>query len=362
MKILHISFIGRGNAPTGLQEAVVALSNYQRKLGNEVMVVSLSQCSKVDNVNIIYHKTNNEFRDFVLKYNPDIAVFHSLYEWEQVTYSRILRNHDIPYIIVFHGGDSRDNAKKGWLKKKIANILFFNNFIKHANRVVYLNQNEFVKSVFNKINNRYAIIPNGVNLPIAPKPLLVNVPMKIAFVSRMDYYGKGLDVLLTAIKKMKDEGWAEKICFMFYGNAEQNVIDMITELISIAEYRGFVTGQSKREAFETASISILPSRSEGMPMTVLESLSYGRPCIVTRMTNMADLIEENGCGWVIDLTVESIVTTVKHAYNELIQPNNTYQDKCKNVVLGFSWKTIAKMSIDLYDIILQERTELRGKN
>lgn len=359
MKILHISFIGRGDAPTGLQEAVISLSNNQRKFGNEVKVVSLSQCSKIDNVNIIYCRSSNEFRVFMLKFQPDIAVFHSLYEWEQLSYSRILRKYNIPYILVFHGGASRDNAKKGWLKKKIANTLFFNNFIKHASRVVYLNQNEFLKSVFKKINNKYAIIPNGVNLPINPKPLQAIVPLKIAFVSRMDYYGKGLDILLSAIKILKEEGWAEKIRFMFYGKGEQNVLDIITELNPIAEYRGYVTGQSKREAFESSCINILPSRSEGMPITILESLSYGRPCIVTRMTNMAELMEEYGCGWVIDLTVESIVTTVKEAYNELMQHNKTYQDKCKKVVIGFSWNTIAKMSIDLYDLVIQERIKLR---
>lgn len=43
-----------------------------------------------------------------------------------------------------------------------------------------------------------------------------------------------------------------------------------------------------------------------MPLSVLEVLSYGIPCVVTLQINMADLIEENSCGWGTELEPRTI--------------------------------------------------------
>ena len=51
---------------------------------------------------------------------------------------------------------------------------------------------------------------------------------------------------------------------------------------------------------------IQPSRTEGMPNTVLEAMSIGIPCAVTPQTNMADIIENSGNGWVINLDEKEI--------------------------------------------------------
>ena len=233
--------------------------------------------------------------------------------------------------MVFHGGASRDNAKKGWLKKIIANLLLFNWFIYKAKAVVYLSENEYKKSVFKRINSNYTILPNGVNVPddIIPSRV-VQEKMNITFLSRIDYYGKGIDVLLEAIKKLQCEGWEDKIEFNFYSNKYDDTYKLLLEYGDFVKYHGFVAGYEKAEVLKKASINILPSRSEGMPMTILEALSYGCPCMVTPMTNMAELIKENHCGWVIELTAESITETIKKAYEELSVSPNKYFEECRN--------------------------------
>lgn len=355
MKILNVAFYGTDNKVGGICLVVESLSKEWRNNSNIVETVLTSNCNYVNGKTVHYYRNQAQFAEYVSRYIPDIVVFHSLYEWQQITYSSILRKFKIPYILVFHGGASCDNAKKGWLKKKIANLIFFNKFIRNASRVVYLNKNELSKSVFRSINDNYAIIPNGIDLPNNPKSIQLNGIMTITFISRMDYYGKGLDVLIPAMKKLKDEGWSDRIRFKLYGTAEPNVTKMLEELSLIADCGGFVTGKAKCDAFEISSINILPSRSEGMPMTILESLSYGRPCIVTRMTNMAELIEENNCGWVIDLTVESIVETIKNAYKDLRENGNAYQQRCRKVASEYSWDIIAKRSINLYLQVIREQ-------
>ena len=257
--------------------------------------------------------------------------------------------------MVFHGGASRDNAKKGWLKKKVANLLLFNWFIHKAKAVVYLSENEYKKSVFKRTNKNYTILPNGVNVPNEVLPSRVVLEkMNITFLSRIDYYGKGIDVLLEAVKKLQCEGWKDKLEFNFYGNKYDDTYKLLLEYGDFVKYHGFVAGNEKAEVLKKASINILPSRSEGMPMTILEALSYGCPCMVTPMTNMAELIKENHCGWVIDLTAESITKTIKKAYEELSVNPDKYVEKCRKTAEKYSWDNVAKKTIMFYQEIVKK--------
>ncbi len=354
MKILHIAYFGRSGKLNGIYEAVTCLANAQKKMNSEVQIAITTNHSIVDKQFIHYTPDIKEFKRVLDSFKPDIVVFNSLYEIQQITFSYLLRKRGIPYVLVFHGGASRDNAKKGWLKKKIANLLLFNWFIHKAKAVVYLSENEYRKSIFKRINRNFTILPNGVSVPNDSNfSRLVPKKMNINFLSRIDYYGKGIDVLLEAVKKLQSEGWEDKIEFNFYGNKYDDTYKMLLEYGDFVKYHGYVTGYEKAEVLKNASIIILPSRSEGMPMTILEALSYGCPCMVTPMTNMAELIEENCCGWVIDLTAESIADAIKRAYEELSINPNKYAEQCINTARKYSWDNVAKESILFYQSIIK---------
>lgn len=355
MKILHIAYFGRSGKLNGIYEAVTCLASAQISLNNDVKIAITTEQSVVDGQFIHYTPTTKKFKQLLSAYKPDIVVFNSLYEIQQITFSHLLRKHNIPYVLVFHGGASKDNAKKGWLKKKIANLLLFNWFIHKARAVVYLSENEYKKSVFKRVNKNYAILPNGVNVPndFIPSRVIPN-KMNVTFLSRIDYYGKGIDVLLEAVKKLQGEGWDDRVEFNFYGNKYDDSYKLLLEYGDFVKYHGFVSGNEKADVLKKASINILPSRSEGMPMTILEALSYGCPCMVTPMTNMAELIKENHCGWVIELTAESITETIKKAYEELSVSPNKYFEECRNTAKRYSWDNVAKKSIMFYQKIIMK--------
>ena len=349
-----MAYFGRRGKLNGIYEAVTCLAGALQKLGNDVKISITTEQTVVDGYYIIYTPSVKEFRNLIESFMPDIVVFNSLYEIQQITFSHLLRKHKIPYVLAFHGGASKDNARKGWLKKKIANCLLFNYFIHKAKAVVYLNENEYTKSIFKKINQTYKILPNGVNIPKEVSVLPIHNKMNLIFLSRIDYYGKGIDVLLKAIQILKDEGWEDKIEFNFYGNKYDDTYKLLLRYGDFVKYHGFVTGSEKETVLENASLNILPSRSEGMPMTILEALSYGCPCMVTQMTNMAELIKDNHCGWVIELTAESIVLNIKKAYNELTINPNMYYENCRNTAKKYSWNNIAKETLMFYHEIIKD--------
>lgn len=348
MKILHIAYFGQNRQMNGVAEAVLNLARAQIKLGENVKLAMINDHDLVDGKFIYYIKKTNEFKNLLENFKPDIVSFHSIYYLQQITFSKILRKKSIPYVYVFHGGASSDNAKKHALKKQIGNFIFFNRIIRHAKKVVYLNENEKNKSVFIDINNNGIVIPNGVELH--NNPFLDNKSgiINISFISRMDYWGKGLDILFEVICKIKNTSLENKVRFSFFGYDINNTGEKFDKVGDLSHYYGYVSGDKKEKAFLDSDIMILPSRSEGMPMTVLESLSYGVPCIVTPETNMADLIEAENCGWVTTLSVDDMLNTIEKSVFELPSKKKEYFENCKRAVQSYSWNNIASLTINMY--------------
>lgn len=355
MKILHIAYFGQNRQMNGVGEAVINLAQAQVSQGHHVKLAMGNDHDLIDGQFIFLTDTTRNFCALLDEFSPDIAVFHSLYEKFQIPFSRVLRKRKIPYVLVFHGGASKDNARKHALKKRIANLIFFNRIIRNAERVVYLNDNEKEKSVFRRLNDRDAIIPNGVNLPTNDFKRHVDDKITISFISRMDYWGKGLDVLSEAIARLKDLSIGSKLHFAFYGYATDDTYKVFDAMGSISHYYGYVSGQAKKDAFLSSDVLILPSRSEGMPMTILEALSYGVPCIVTQETNMADIISNSNSGWVTELSADCIVEVVKKCYADIITDREGYFKRCKMTASKYSWQHIAEMTITMYNNVLNEQ-------
>ena len=359
MKILHIAYFGKFGKVTGIVDAVSNLAHKQQELGHQVKIIIPFHHPLADDETIFFARSFHCAISLIKTYSPDIVVFNGFYFKYQISLSCYLKLRQIPYILVFHGGASADNAKKNRLKKIIANITLFNRFVRGASRVIYLSENEKEKSIFSKQNAQYSIIPNGVNVPNILPTKVSNHKIKIIYLSRLDWYGKGLDILCNAIEILYAKGYEDRLQFCFYGPKQSAECDKLFQFGKFSEYCGYVTGDDKDKAFRDANIFILPSRSEGMPLTVLEALSYGVPCIVTRETNMADLVERNNCGWVVNLSALHICNMIEAIMEKYPAERESLSINAVNTARQFDWNTIAKLSVNIYNDILKQRQVLQ---
>jgi glycosyltransferase involved in cell wall biosynthesis len=110
---------------------------------------------------------------------------------------------------------------------------------------------------------------------------------------------KGIFDLLDVIAKHREE-FTGKIKLIIGGNGEINRLKefiTINKLSEIVEYEGWVSGDLKNKLFQAADVYILPSYNEGLPISILEAMTYGLPVISTNVGGIPEIITNkvNGC-------------------------------------------------------------------
>lgn len=66
------------------------------------------------------------------------------------------------------------------------------------------------------------------------------------------------------------------------------------------EFTGYVAGQAKQDAFSCADVYLFPSWSEGMPISVLEAMTFGLPVVTRPVGGLPDFFEDGQMGFMTD--------------------------------------------------------------
>lgn len=356
MKILHIACIGL-NAE-GIGTVISKIVPEQIKKGNEVRIISTCDNLIYKELEISHITATDTFANYIQNWKPDIVQFHSVYRFPFIRFYKLLKRKGIPYVIQMHGALSEENYKKSHFKKVIANKLFFYSYLNNASAVLFLNKEEQDKCVLRTILKNSLILPNGcdkVNDVLLKETC--NNPIDIIFIGRASMIHKGLDVLCDALDILMQEGGGN-FKLSFYANPDDKDIPLLLERIKLyrtkIDYKGGIYGTDKDLRLRNTDIFILTSRYEGMPMGLLEAISYGIPSIVTPGTNMSDILKVAEAGWITDLTPQDIAKTIKKAIKDFEENPLRYRKNALKLSKSFNWDTIAGKSIEIYSKILNK--------
>ncbi len=124
---------------------------------------------------------------------------------------------------------------------------------------------------------------------------------------------KGMTELLAALKKLKAEGIKFKVRFAGKEQTEGEYLPKFKEALGDDfEYCGLVSGEAKREFLDSLDVFVMPTYFEGLPMSLLETMSYGVVPVVTEVGSIPTVVKdgENGL-FVKEKDVESICEALK---------------------------------------------------
>lgn len=168
--------------------------------------------------------------------------------------------------------------------------------VRFADEIIVLSEN--VRQYFQDTYGRGTrFIPNGVTAPKLESPRLIEEKWGLKKDSYILYLGrivpeKGETYLIEAFKQVKTD---KKLVIAGGSSDTERYMQELKVLAAEDErilFTGFVQGQLKDELYSNAYVYTLPSDLEGMPLSLLEAMSYGNCCLVSDIPECAEVVED----------------------------------------------------------------------
>jgi glycosyltransferase involved in cell wall biosynthesis len=245
----------------------------------------------------------------------DVIHQHGLWLYPSIAVARWRRSSGKPTVISTQGMLEPWAIANSALKKRIAGVLFERSNLTHA-ACIHCSEAEVEGIRAYGLRNPIAVIPNGVDIPdhamgrlVRPHWMSGDRRRTLLFLGRL-HPKKGIQELVRAWSRVTTEfpmvaqSWLLAIAGWDDGGHAAEVQALTTELgldSRSVVFPGPLFGADKVAALSHADAFILPSHSEGFPMTVLEAWAHGLPVFMTRACNISVGFE---AGAAIEVTTE----------------------------------------------------------
>ena len=344
---MKIAMIGHKRIPSregGVEIVVEELASRMVESSNDVTVYNrhskgFRKIKEYKGIKIIYTSTVNKksLDAFIYSFlstahaifcNYDVIHYHALGPSVMLVIPHLL---GIRTVATIHGLDWKRSKWGGfasWYLKLGEKII-----AKYADEVIVLSRNmqRYIKETYQR-DTHY--ICNGVNKPVIREPKDIKIKHNlekdgyILFLARI-VPEKGLHYLIEAFKQVKTD---KKLVIAGGSSHTNDYLDKIIYMVKDDDRIlriGFVSGEE------------LDSDVEGMPISLLESMSYNCPCLVSDIDENKEISE----GYAITFKKGNI-EDLKEKLEQII----TYKiDRIKpNIMNKYNWDNTVKETLRIY--------------
>ena len=253
-------------------------------------------------------------------------------------------------IVTVHGIDwQRAKWKSGFGSKFIHQGE--KNTVKYADEIIVLSKG--VQDYFEKeYGIKTVFIPNGVNRPKIQEAELITEKYGLEKDSYILFLGrlvpeKGIRYLVEAFKNVK----TDKKLVIAGGSSDTD--SFMNELKDIAKdddriiFTGFVQGQILKELYSNAYVYTLPSDLEGMPLSLLEAMSYGNCCLVSNIPECTEVVEDKALVFKKS-DVNDLFTKIQKACDHPEMVMKMKNQAADFICEKYNWDEVVKETMKLY--------------
>ena len=254
-------------------------------------------------------------------------------------------------IVTIHGIDwKREKWKSGFGSAFIRQGE--KNAAKYADEIIVLSKD--VQNYFENVYGRKTcFIPNGVSRPEIRQADLITRRLGLIKDSYVLFLGrlvpeKGIRYLVEAFKNVK----TDKKLVIAGGSSDTDLF--MKELKNLARdddriiFTGFVQGRILEELYSNAYIYCLPSDLEGMPLSLLEAMSYGNCCLTSDIPECAEVVEDNAVIFKKG-DVEDLREKLECLLNNEDKVNDYKKDSTNFICGKYSWDEVVERTLEVYN-------------
>ena len=288
----------------------------------------------------------------------DVVDLQGLWTFITVDAARVCLSAGVPYVITPHGMMTRWD----WSKKRHWKRVFFATLLgkvwREAAAVRFLSHGELKNSMVAPVAPA-AVIPNAVELPAGEKPdspsrkvhgrLDLPPDAKIVlFLGRVTDQ-KGVVELLQAFALVQERCPDAYLLIAGpldgdYGNSVKKLASANTSRVRLL---GPVFGSDKNDLFESASLFVTLSKNEGLPIAVLEALSFGVPVVLTADSNLPEVVDF-GAGTITTCEPGRAAGDISKMLLDPVQLSHMRHSARRMIEQHFSWNFVLPQLVQLY--------------
>ncbi len=253
-------------------------------------------------------------------------------------------------IVTVHGLDwQREKWKNGFGAKYIH--MGEKMAVRFADEIIVLSRSvqQYFADTYGR-KTRY--IPNGVSRPeIAEAREITEVyglekDGYILFLGRL-VPEKGVHYLIDAFRQMKTD---KKLVIAGGSSDTDDYTVRLKELAAEDDrilFTGFVQGRMLEELYSNAYVYVLPSDVEGMPLSLLEAMSYGNCCVVSDIPECAEPVEGKAVTFPKG-NISALGETLQRLCDRPVE-TAMYKAGARDFICGkYSWDEVTQQTLELY--------------
>ncbi len=298
------------------------------------------------------------------RFQPDLQHMHGIWMYYSLVNHRYHRQHKTPYVVSPHGMLDPWAVQSSAWKKRLVGWAFENKHLANASCLHALCAAELTAIRGFGLDNPVCVIPNGIDLPlrqnhVAPWQNHVSQGAKVLLYLGRLHPKKGLANLLHAWRQAttndcRNGEWVLALAGWDQGGHEAELQKLSKELglDHSVNFLGPQFGSDKQACYENADAFVLPSFSEGLPMTVLEAWAYKLPVMMTPQCNIPEGFDAEA-----SLKIEHEPNAIACELEKLFSMSDAQREEMGSrgyalVQQKFTWEKVASQFYELYKWVL----------
>jgi glycosyltransferase involved in cell wall biosynthesis len=228
----------------------------------------------------------------MLRFRPDTVVVSLASSYDGVRFLNASRLMRVPYVLI-----SQKASEEYW-PRDVERVHYHELYAgAYASLFVSEHNRRVTEDQLGPLDNAHVVhnpIPHGYEGPL---PWPTGDPPRMACVARLCASEKGQDALLRVLSRRRWQDRDFTLTLYGSGHDEQGLKDL-AERLRVRQVRFAGATTDIAAVWREASMLVLPSRAEGLPLVLTEAMMYGRPALVTDVGGNAEVVEDGVTGFI----------------------------------------------------------------
>lgn len=201
---------------------------------------------------------------------------------------------------------------------------------------------------------KLVVLPNAVVLD-QYRPDVSPDAQHLVFVSN-HVRRKGIVEATEAIARLYDRGVEFETTIAGTGPLSHHAA-ALAEQYDDVEYRGYITEDEKHELLSEASVYLLPTYAEGLPIAILEAMAGGNAIVTTDVGSIPSVVDDGNGVLVAPGDVDGLTAALEPLLTDLDTTRRMCAESRSRVEAAYSWERMTDELLSLYRRLLNVETD-----